>query len=54
MFAEGFQLRLTGLAGGDYRRGDGGDTLELAAVEYGRLLSGRGSGDGLLSSRIVF
>jgi uncharacterized protein (TIGR03083 family) len=49
-----FQLRLTGLAGGDYRRGDGGDTLELAAVEYGRLLSGRGSGDGLLSSRIVF
>lgn len=49
-----FQLRLAGAAGGDYRRGQSGDKLELTAVEFGRLLSGRGMGEGLLSSRIVF
>jgi uncharacterized protein (TIGR03083 family) len=53
-FVSPFQLRLTGAAGGDYRRGRGGDALELTTVEFGRLLSGRGKSDGLLSHRVVF
>ena len=53
-FQSPFRLHLTGPAGGDYRRGQGGDELELDGIEFGRLLSGRGKGDGLLSSRIVF
>jgi uncharacterized protein (TIGR03083 family) len=53
-FRSPFQLRLTGPAGADYRRGQGGDHLELGAIEFGRLLSGRGKADGLLGSRIVF
>jgi len=53
-FQSPFQLRLTGPAGGDYRRGQGVDKLELDAVEFGRLLSGRGKSEGLLSSRVVF
>jgi uncharacterized protein (TIGR03083 family) len=53
-FQSPFLLRLTGVAGGAYRRREGGEMLELTAVEFARLLSGRGKGDGLLSSRIVF
>jgi len=53
-FQTPFRLRLTGPAGGSYRRGQDGEELELAAVEFGRLLSGRGNGDGLLGSRVVF
>lgn len=49
-----FELRLAGPAGGAYRRGEGGDSFELAAVEFGRMLSGRARGEGLLGLRIVF
>ncbi len=49
-----FRLHLTGDAGGYYRRGEGGEEVILDALEFGRLLSGRGRGDGLLSTRIVF
>lgn len=49
-----FRLRLTGPAGGAYRRGEGGEELILDALDFGRLLSGRGRGDGLLATRIVF
>jgi len=49
-----FRLHLTGPAGGDYWRGESGEELSLDALEFGRLLSGRGRGDGLLATRIVF
>jgi uncharacterized protein (TIGR03083 family) len=49
-----FRLHLTGPAGGDYGRGEGGEELVLDALEFGRLLSGRGRGEGLLATRIVF
>lgn len=38
---EPFRLHLTGPAGGDYTRGDGGPELSLDAVDFCRLLSGR-------------
>ena len=38
----------------DYRRGEGGEELFLDALDFGRLLSGRGRGEGLLATRIVF
>lgn len=44
-----FDLRLTGPAGGHFLRGESGERLELDAVEFCRILSGRGSGDGLLA-----
>ena len=53
-FQSPFQLRLTGPAGGDYRRGQGGEQHELTAVDFGRLVSGRGKGPGLLGWRVVF
>jgi hypothetical protein len=49
-----FRLRLTGPAGGAYRRGEGGEEFVLDALDFGRLLSGRGRADGLLATRIVF
>jgi hypothetical protein len=45
-------LVLTGTAGGTYKQGTGGDELELDAVEFCRILSGRGSGDGLLEHKL--
>lgn len=47
-------LRLTGPAGGTWTWGDGGPTAELDAVEFCRVLSGRGAGDGLLRTRVPF
>ena len=49
-----YVLRLTGPAGGEWSAGDGGDELELDAVEFGRLVSGRGSGEGLLARQVAF
>lgn len=43
-----FDLLLTGPAGGHFVRG-GGERLEMDAVELWRILSGRGSGEGLLA-----
>lgn len=56
---EPFELALTGPAGGQYRQGDGGPRLELDAVEFCWILSGRGepdAGDGaeLLRTRVLF
>jgi uncharacterized protein (TIGR03083 family) len=53
-----FELVLTGLAGGSYRSaadvpGDP-DRLELDAVEFCRLASGRASGEGLLATEVPF
>lgn len=49
-----YRLRLTGLAGGEWSSGTGGEDLELDAVEFCRVLSGRGSGPGLLGQQVPF
>ena len=49
-----FTLRLTGPAGGNYVQGAGGPDLDLDAVEFCRIVSGRGQGDGLLTEFVPF
>lgn len=51
-----YRLRLTGPAGGSWSRGEppAGDDLALDAVEFCRLLSGRGAGTGLLARQVPF
>jgi hypothetical protein len=50
-----FELTLTGPAGGRYGAGDGsGDELVIDAVEFGRTLSGRAAGSGLLAQPVPF
>jgi uncharacterized protein (TIGR03083 family) len=48
------ELTLTGPAGGSWSWGEGGPSLEYDAVEFCRVLSGRGTGDGLLTTRVPF
>jgi uncharacterized protein (TIGR03083 family) len=47
-------LVLTGPAGGTYSSGEGGQHYELDALQFCRLLSGRGTGAGLLAYSIPF
>ena len=49
-----YRLRLTGPAGGEWSSGSGGEEVELDAVEFCRVVSGRGSGAGLLSQQVPF
>ncbi|MGY1827906.1 MULTISPECIES: maleylpyruvate isomerase family mycothiol-dependent enzyme [unclassified Blastococcus] len=49
-----YELTLTGPAGGQWSSGAGGERLELDAVEFCRVLSGRGSGSGLLAQQVPF
>jgi uncharacterized protein (TIGR03083 family) len=49
-----FALTLTGPAGGSFSSGQGGDPLELDAVEFCRVLSGRARGSGLLATHVAF
>lgn len=49
-----FALTLGGPAGGTFVQGDGGQRLELDAVEFCRVLSGRAEGEGLLKVRVLF
>jgi uncharacterized protein (TIGR03083 family) len=49
-----FTLSLTGPAGGSFTAGAGGAGLELDAVEFCRILSGREIGVGLLATRVTF
>lgn len=49
-----FTLELEGPAGGPFTHGDGGERLRLDAVEFCRILSGRASGTGLLSTEVPF
>ena len=55
-----YRLTLTGPAGGAWSaagpggRGDAGEQLTLDAVEFCRLISGRGTPDGLLSTHVPF
>ena len=49
-----FTLRLSGPAGGTYASGHGGQQIDLDAIEYCRIVSGRAPGDGLLQTRVMF
>ena len=49
-----FTLVLEGPAGGAYAKGSGGEELRLDAVEFCRIVSGRGAGAGLLETKVVF
>ena len=49
-----FSLTLTGPAGGVFGAGADGPPLELDAVEFCRVVSGRGSGPGLLAQPVPF
>ena len=49
-----FTLTLTGAAGGTYVAGGGGDHIELDAVGFCRILSGRAQGTGLLKTEVPF
>ncbi len=50
----GFMLRLTGPAGGVYRGNSGGEDIDLDALEFCRILSGRAPGVGLLKKQLMF
>jgi len=47
-------LTLTGPAGGNWAWGGGTRTIELDAVEFCRIISGRRAGEGLLATRVPF
>jgi uncharacterized protein (TIGR03083 family) len=49
-----FTLTLEGPAGGSFAHGEGGEHVRLDAVEFCRVLSGRGAGVGLLSHQVPF
>jgi uncharacterized protein (TIGR03083 family) len=49
-----YRLTLTGPAGGSWSQGADGEPLDLDAVEFCRLVSGRGAADGLLSVQVPF
>jgi uncharacterized protein (TIGR03083 family) len=47
-------LVLTGPAGGRFRSRSGGDAVEIGAVEFCQVLSGREPGEGLLTAKVLF
>ena len=49
-----YTLHLTGPAGGTWASGKGGPVIETDAVEFCRVLSGRGHADGLLAIHVPF
>ncbi|MGZ7013103.1 MAG: maleylpyruvate isomerase family mycothiol-dependent enzyme [Acidimicrobiales bacterium] len=49
-----FTLHLEGPAGGTFTSGSGGETITIDAVEYCRILSGRATGAGLLTTEVPF
>jgi hypothetical protein len=49
-----YTLHLTGPAGGRWSNGSGGPELELDAVDFCRILSGRAHGEGLLETEVPF
>jgi uncharacterized protein (TIGR03083 family) len=52
--ARPFLLELAGPAGGSYASGADGESHDLDAIEFCRILSGRGTGPGLLRTRVLF
>lgn len=51
---EPVDLVLTGPAGGHYRSGHHAEVIELDAIEFCRILSGRVPGEGLLNEKVLF
>lgn len=49
-----FTLELAGPAGGSFTAGSGGESIEMDAVEFCRVLAGRGEGTGLLATIVPF
>ena len=49
-----YRLHLTGPAGGTWSEGDGGEEIELDAVEFCRILSRRAPGEGLMATLVPF
>ena len=49
-----FLLHLSGPAGGTYRQGSGGEEINLDAVEFCRVISGRDPHQGLLAQHVVW
>ena len=49
-----YSLTLTGPAGGSWTSGEGGPTIEMDAIEFCRVVSGRGTGEGLLQTQVPF
>lgn len=49
-----FHLTLTGPAGGQWQRGTGGEQIAMDALDFARVLSGRATGEGLLSTQVLF
>lgn len=48
LHGEPFELRLTGPAGGTFGQGQGGEVVELDALDFVRTLAGRLPGTGVL------
>jgi uncharacterized protein (TIGR03083 family) len=51
---QSYTLRLTGPAGGSWQGGGGGPLIETDAIEFCRVISGRGHADGLLAVQVPF
>jgi hypothetical protein len=49
-----YALQLNGPAGGSWTSGAGGPRIELDAIEFCRVLSGRAAADGLLATQVPF
>jgi uncharacterized protein (TIGR03083 family) len=49
-----FHLSLKGTAGGTFSHGTGGPRIELDAIDFCRILSGRAPGEGLLAQEVPF
>jgi hypothetical protein len=49
-----FVVHLTGVAGGTFTQGEGGEQITMDAVDFCRILSGRGTGEGLLQQLVPF
>lgn len=49
-----FTLRLAGPAGGEFSAGPDGEVIELDAVEFCRILSGRAPAEGLMTQEVPF
>jgi uncharacterized protein (TIGR03083 family) len=54
LHAQPCTLHLTGPVGGTFTQGEGGEEITVDAVDFCRIVSGRGSGDGLLKQRVDF
>ncbi len=49
-----YRLTLTGPAGGTWSSGTDGQVIEMDAIEFCRVVSGRGTGEGLLATEVPF